>query len=76
MIAILLSLLLGTAHAQQAPAPQAPPERDALFWCKQQRNFAFDNAAENGAVAAKLETENTKLKAEIEELKKAQAKSP
>ena len=66
MLAIL-SLLVGAALAQDAPAP---PPRDKFFWCQQQRNFFADTAAVNAAEAAKLQEELEKVKAELAALKK------
>ena len=66
MLAIL-SLLIGAAFAQDAPAQ---PPRDKFFWCQQQRNFFADNAAVNAAEAAKLQEELEKVKAELAALKK------
>jgi len=65
MLAIL-SLLIGAALAQDAPAQ---PPRDKFFWCQQQRNFFADNAAVNAAEAAKLQEELEKVKKELEDLK-------
>ena len=65
MLAIL-SLLIGAALAQDAPAQ---PPRDMFFWCQQQRNFFADNAAVNAAEAAKLQEELEKVKKELEDLK-------
>jgi hypothetical protein len=56
-------LLAGAAWAQQQP------ERNELFWCQQQRNFAFDTAAKYAAEASRLQVELDKLKSELEGLK-------
>ena len=61
---------LSTVAFAQEPQQPPQPERDALFWCKQQRNFFADTSAENAAAAAQLDKEVTKLRAEIAELKK------
>jgi hypothetical protein len=66
-IAVALAVLLLFVYQSFA---QEPTKRDALFWCKQQRNFFADNAIVNAEQAALLQDENEKLKKEIEELKK------
>jgi Skp family chaperone for outer membrane proteins len=69
MTLLLLYLLTSSAHAQQQPAPQ--DLQRIIPALEAQRNQALTNHALAEAKASALQEENTKLKAEIEELKKA-----
>jgi hypothetical protein len=64
------TLLAAPALAQQAPPDPATLQR-AITAIQQQRNSALDQAASMQIEAQRLADENAKLKAEIEELKKA-----
>jgi cell shape-determining protein MreC len=65
---IILFLSVSTAFAQQQPDPSSLQK--AIQIVQAQRNRALDEAAENALRAASLAEENSKLKAEIEQLKK------
>lgn len=70
-LAVALLLLASPALAQQQPDPAAMQK--AIQALQAQRNAALDQAAGAQVQAATLAEENTKLKAQIEELKKKAA---
>ena len=70
-LAILLSLLVTPAFAQQQPPDPATLQR-AIAAIQAQRNAALDQAASMQIEAQRLAEDNQKLRAEIESLKKVE----
>jgi Skp family chaperone for outer membrane proteins len=69
LFALALAFLIAPVHAQQQATPQ--DLQRIIPALEAQRNQALTNHALAEAKASALQEENAKLKAEIEELKKA-----